>query len=168
MTHPLVIQLQFAREKWLEGLVDLTPEEGNRRFGRMNSISWMLAHLGHFEQWSWLELAGHDKVTTVFDEIDVYKPDVNPPYELMLAAWQQVVDASNPLLEAMTADDMLVHHQWKGKRLNENVGTRIQRHTAHYWYHNGEASAIRQLIDDRPLPQMVGRIPDRAAFERNA
>ena len=168
MTHPLVIQLQFAREKWLETLGDLTEEEGERRFGRMNSISWMLAHLAQFEQWSWLELAGHAKVTDIFDQYEINKPNVVPPFDEMLAAWKQVVAAVDPILEAMTEEDLHIHHVFRGKPLRENVGTRIQRHTGHYWYHNGEANAIRQLIDDRALPQMIGRIPNWAAYDLNA
>lgn len=168
MTHPLVLQLKFAREKFWETLVDISAEHAIQRFGRMNSISWMIGHLAQFEQWSWLELPGQPNATTIFEQYDFYAPNVNPPYDEMVAGWHQVIDAVNPVLEAMTDEDMHIHHMFRGKPIHENVGTRIQRHVGHYWYHNGEANAIRQLIDDRKLPQMIGRIPNWAAYDLNA
>ena len=168
MTHSLVVQLKFAREKFWETLVDISAEHAMQRFGRMNSISWMVGHLAWFEQWSWLELPGHTKATDLLDSYDFYTPDVNPPFEDMKAAWHAVMAGVNPVLEAMTEEDLHVHHMFRGKPTRENVGTRIQRHIDHYWYHNGEANAIRQLIDDRDLPQMIGRIPNWAAYDLNA
>ncbi len=46
MTHPLVLQLQFTRNEFKRGLAGLTDEEARRRFEPINSISWMIAHLG--------------------------------------------------------------------------------------------------------------------------
>lgn len=164
MTHPLVLQYQFAREKWFELLADMPAEQATRRFGRMNSISWTVAHLGHVEQRGFIEFLGHDKVTDIYERYDIYKPNVVPPYEEMVAAWKEITAVSDPLLEALTEEDMHRCPTVNGRQLKENIGTWLQRFTGHIWYHNGEASAIRQLVDDRDLPQMVGSIPEWAAF----
>ena len=36
------------------------------------------------------------------------------------------------------------------------MGTLILRNTYHYWYHTGEAHAIRQMLGHQDLPQFVG------------
>ncbi|MEM7110940.1 MAG: DinB family protein [Chloroflexota bacterium] len=160
MTHPLVLQYQFAREKWFELLADMPAEHAARRFGRMNSISWTVAHLGHVEQRAFIEMLGQPRVTEIYQQYDIYKPNVVPPYDEVMAAWKLVMVTTDPLLEALTEEDM--HRSLLAG--GENIGTWLQRLTGHLWYHNGEASAVRQLIDDRDLPQMVGSIPVWAAF----
>jgi len=54
MTHPLVLQLRFARSEFVRGLEGVTEEEGRHRFEPINSISWMVAHLTWQEQRYWL------------------------------------------------------------------------------------------------------------------
>jgi hypothetical protein len=45
-------------------------------------------------------------------------------------------------------------------RSGENVGTRMQRATYHYFFHTGEAHAIRQQLGHPDLPYFVGDMPD--------
>ncbi len=40
--------------------------------------------------------------------------------------------------------------------MQENIATLLLRNTYHYWFHTGEAHAIRQLLGHRDLPQFVG------------
>jgi hypothetical protein len=42
-----------------------------------------------------------------------------------------------------------------GKPLPANIGTMITRMIYHYWYHNGEIQAIRQLFGHKNLPDFV-------------
>ena len=86
----------------------------------------------------------------------------------MVEAWKTVAAAVDPILEALTEEDMHVHQIIGGKPQAQNVGTWLIRLTTHMWYHNGEACAVRQLIDDRDLPQMVGSIPDWATYASTA
>ena len=43
-----------------------------------------------------------------------------------------------------------------GKPLPESIGTMLLRNTYHYWFHCGEAHAIRQMLGHPDLPQFVG------------
>ena len=45
-------------------------------------------------------------------------------------------------------------------RSGENIGTRILRVTYHYFFHTGEAHAIRQQLGHPDLPYFVGEMPD--------
>jgi hypothetical protein len=45
-----------------------------------------------------------------------------------------------------------------------NVGTFLHRTTYHYWYHLGEAMAIRQSLGHTNLPDFVGDIDGLAAY----
>jgi hypothetical protein len=45
-----------------------------------------------------------------------------------------------------------------GKPVDENVGTLLMRNIYHYWYHTGEAAAVRQMLGHKDLPQFVGDI----------
>ncbi len=43
---------------------------------------------------------------------------------------------------------------------SENFGTKLLRLTYHYFYHTGEAHAVRQQLGHPDLPFFVGAIPD--------
>jgi hypothetical protein len=45
-------------------------------------------------------------------------------------------------------------------RSGESVGTRILRTTYHYFFHTGEAHAVRQQLGHPDLPYFVGDMPD--------
>ncbi len=119
---------------------------------------------GHVEQMAFLEMLGHAKVTDIYDHYNIYQPNVSPPFAEMMAAWQQAAAAVDPLLNALTEEDAHMHRLVRGQPQHENIGTWLLHLTPHMWYHNGEASAIRQLIDDCDLPQMVSSILDWATF----
>jgi hypothetical protein len=55
------------------------------------------------------------------------------------------------------------HLEWEGKPLPENIGTMLLRNIYHYWFHIGEAHAIRQMLGHPDLPQFVGDI-SKAAY----
>ena len=38
----------------------------------------------------------------------------------------------------------------------EDIGTTLLRNIYHYWFHTGEAHAIRQQLGHRDLPEFVG------------
>jgi hypothetical protein len=51
-----------------------------------------------------------------------------------------------------------------GKPVYESIGTLLQRNIYHYWFHSGEALAIRQLLGHTDLPEFVGSFPDWALY----
>jgi hypothetical protein len=84
------------------------------------------------------------------------QPASTPPLDDMWAAWHEITCAADRYLDMLTPEIMQTHLGWEGRRLPESVGTLIHRNTYHYWFHLGEAYAIRQLLGHRDLPEFVG------------
>ena len=167
MTHPLVDQLRFARSELVRGLDSVTEEEGIRRFGPINSISWIVGHLAYQEQTFWIERRGLPiLVPGLHDLVGFRQPASTPPLDEMWSAWRTITAAADPVLDALTIDDLEAHLTVNGQPTRESVGTMLRRTIGHYWFHNGEAQAIRQLLDHTDLPQFVGNIGKEAPYRR--
>lgn len=167
MAHALVDQLRFTRSEFLRGLEGLGEEDAQRRLGSMNCISWNVGHLAWQEQRYWLQrLAG----TTLLPELDrqfCYGcPPLTPPLAAMLAAWNAVIAASDPLLDALATADLTSQRSFgvEGGEFVTSVGNLMQRVIYHYWYHNGENQAIRQTLGHSGLPDFVGDIDVLAPY----
>ncbi len=159
MTHPLVNQLKFAREKWLTGYEGLSAEDAIKRQGDANCPSWMVGHLACFEQLTWCELAQGRLVTEVVKICDFGLPATTPPLDEMLAAWQQIIPICNVYLDTLTDADMMTRLTWpNGKPFWDDIGTTILRHTWHYWYHLGEMQALRSALGHKNLGPYIGKI----------
>ncbi len=155
--HPLVTQLRFARSEFARGLEGVIAEEAQRRFGPMNCISWIIGHLANQEHRYWVMLGQGQSVVTGLNELVGYgKPASTPPLDEMWATWRIVTAAANRYLETVTVELLQTHFQWKGTPVPESIGTVLQRNIYHYWFHNGEASAIRQMLGHTNLPEFVG------------
>jgi hypothetical protein len=165
MTHPLVDQLRFARSEFRRGLVGLSEEEARRRLLPMNCISWMVGHLAWQEQRYWLQRA---QGITLIPELDILvgigKPASTPPLGEMWHAWETITAAGDRYLDALTTDALLDYWTLDGQVLGGSVGTFMQRVIYHYWYHTGEALAVRQMLGTTGLPDFVGNIDDEAPF----
>src|SRR5207245_9688299 len=78
--HPLVTQLRFTRREWIRGLKPVTAEEATRRFGPINPIAWMIAHLAWQEQRYFVEFAQDTVAVPEVKEFAFGKPlAVAPP-----------------------------------------------------------------------------------------
>ena len=164
MAHIVVEQLRLARQKWMEGLDGVSQAEGFKRLGQMNSIGWMVGHLASFEQFAWLEIAQGQVISEAVKACRFGQPPSTPPLDEMVAAWHQIIEASNPYLDSLTNEQLVRHLSWRGQALPDNIGTLIWRFTWHYWYHLGEMQAIRQMLGHKDLPQFVGSIPANVGF----
>ena len=160
MAHPLIAQLRFTRAELLRGLDGVTAEEATRRFGPINPIAWMVGHLAWHEQALWLERA---QGTTVAPAVKVTRfgaPASTPDLDVMLAAWRTITAAADPYLDTLTSKTLQEHWEKDGRRHPESIGTSLLRVTYHYWFHLGEAQAVRQMLGHHDLPQFVGAIND--------
>lgn len=167
MTHPLVEQLRFARSEFFRGLDGVTNEEGVKRFGPINSISWIVGHLADQEQRYWFERRGVPiLVEDLNDRVGFGKPATTPPLDEMWTAWRTIVTASDPFLDALTVDDLEGYLAVTGRPFHDSVGSMLLRIIDHYWFHNGEAQAIRQLLGHTGLPHFVGNIGQQAPYRR--
>jgi hypothetical protein len=74
----------------------------------------------------------------------------------MWAAWRTITQAADEYLDTLTAEVLQQHLEWQGETVPENIGTMLLRNTYHYWFHIGEAHAVRQMLGHGNLPDFVG------------
>lgn len=157
MTHPLVTQLRFARSEFVRGLEGVTPEEALRRLMPMNCLSWMVGHVATQENFYWLRMAQGIKVAPGLHELVGFgRPASTPPWDEMWQVWHEITAAADPYLDSLQASDITQHLLWRAQPVPESIGTMLLRNIYHYWYHTGEAAAVRQLLGHADLPQFVG------------
>lgn len=165
MTHPLVSQLRFTRTEWLRALDGVGDDEARRRFQRMNSIGWMVGHLAWQEQRYWVTFAQGRTIQPRLNELVANgAPASTPPLAEMWDAWRAVTRAADVYLDELTTDQLQATLMRNGKPVFETTGTLLQRTIYHYWYHIGEAQAVRQLLGHTGLPDFVGAIGKEAPY----
>ena len=161
MTHPMVTQLRFARSEFVRCLQGLSAEDARIQLGQMNCISWIVGHLAAHENQVFVYLA-QDKVIQpgLRKTVGYGSPPSAPKLDDMWAAWREVTAQADVYLDTVTTESLQEHFHWKGKPLEESIGTMLYRAIYHYWFHLGEAHAIRQMLGHGDLPQFVGRLHD--------
>lgn len=157
MTHPLVVQLRFARSEFVRCLEGVADDDARKRLGPMNCISWMIGHLANQEHFYWCILGQEKFVAPGLNDLVGYgKPASTPPLEEMWAVWRLVTETADPFLDSLQEAQLSTFLTMNGKALGENIGTQLQRTMYHYWFHTGEAHAVRQQLGHADLPQFVG------------
>jgi uncharacterized damage-inducible protein DinB len=157
MPHTLVTQLRFARSEFLRCLDGLSEDDAVRRLLPMNCISWMIGHLANQEHRYWVILGqGKNIAPGLNDLVGHGQPATTPPLSDMWATWQSVTQAADVYLDTLTADVLQTFFEYEGKPVGENIGTMLLRNIYHYWFHTGEAHAVRQGLGHTDLPQFVG------------
>ena len=143
----------------MRGLDDVSEGDAVRRLMPMNCISWMVGHLADQEQRYWVIFAQKKNVVPDLYELVGYgRPASTPPLGEMWAAWRKVTAAADEYLDTLTPEKMQTFLVRDGKPVDESVGTLLMRNIYHYWYHTGEAAAIRQMLGHTNLPEFVGDI----------
>jgi hypothetical protein len=166
MTHLLVTQLRFARSEFLRGLEGVNEQEAVQRMGEINCISWIVGHLANQEQRYWILRPGAPLLYPDLDGLVGYgSPASTPPLAEMWAAWKEITRAADRYLDTLTPEIMQDYFviPGKGVKVNESIGTLLMRNIYHYWYHLGEAAAVRQMLGHGNLPEFVGPM-DQAAY----
>jgi hypothetical protein len=161
MAHPLVEQLRFTRSEFVRGLAGLADADARKRLLPMNCISWMIGHLAWQEQRYWLFRAQGKMLLPDVNERFAYgAPASTPALEEAWAAWRAVTEAADPWLDTLTTERLQapLAEGWS------NIGTFLRRTTYHYWYHLGEAMAVRQSLGHTDLPDFVGDIDSLAPY----
>jgi len=166
MAHPLVDQLRFTRSEFRRCLEGVTEEDATKRLLPMNSLGWMVCHLAGQERRFWLIWA--QGITHIAPELNEWgantKAANTPPLAGAWAAWHTVTAAVDPFLDALTRDRLQEHLVVDGAPMEANIGTMLHQATYHYWYHNGEANAVRQLLGHAGVPEFVGDIAKEAPY----
>jgi hypothetical protein len=157
MAHHLVRQLHFARSEFIRCLDGISADESLRRFEPMNCISWMVGHLADQENTYWVLGAQNLELAPSLHELVGFgRPASTPQLEEMWDLWKMITKAADRYLESISPEMFESHLEWRGRRRRESVGTMLLRNTYHYWFHLGEAHAVRQLLGHTNLPQFVG------------
>lgn len=157
MPHPLVTQLRFTRSEFQRGMQDITDKEARKRFMPMNSISWIIGHLASQENFYWVQAPQEIKLHPELRKlVGTGQPASTPPLEDMWQAWREITAAADDYLNTLTSEMLTTFIEFRGKPLFESIGTMLLRNIHHYWYHLGEAQAIRQMLGHTDLPQFVG------------
>jgi uncharacterized damage-inducible protein DinB len=158
--YPLVTQLRFARRELQRCLEGVSEEEARRRFMPMNCIAWMVGHLANQENRYWVKFAqGEDLYPGLYELVGFGKPASTPSLREMWAAWKTITEKADRYLDTITPEIAGTFFLKDGKKVPENVGTLLARNLFHYWYHTGEAAAVRQLLGHTNLPQFIGDLP---------
>jgi len=181
MPHPLVSQLRFARSEFARCLEGVSDEEARHRILPMNCISWMVGHMAAQEQYYFVFFPqGKVPHPQLNKSVGFGHPASTPPLAEMWGVWRDVTSAADTFLDALTDEQLPKHLEQdieafedslfgtanaqmlaqKSVRSGENVGTRMLRTVYHYFFHTGEAHAIRQQLGHPDLPYFVGDMPD--------
>lgn len=165
MAHPLVSQLRFTRSEFKRGLAGVSDEDAARRFLPMNSISFIAGHLAWQEQRYFLYYAQEKMMLPEINKLFAYgAPASTPPLSETLAAWEEITRAVDPWLELQTVASLQERVVRKGNVTEVTFGSLLQRTIYHYWYHNGEGQAIRQMLGHTGLGDFVGDIDHEAPY----
>jgi len=159
MTHPLVTQLWFARSEFVRGLQGISAVDATKRLEPMNCISWSVGHLASQEHYLWVELAQDKSIAPDLHALVGYgSPASTPAWEEMWALWHQITETADEYLSTITTETLSTHLERGTETRPEDVGTSLLRNIYHYWFHLGEAHAIRQMLGHPNLPQYVGNL----------
>jgi uncharacterized damage-inducible protein DinB len=158
--HPLVSQLRFARSEFVRCLDSVTDADARRRILPMNCISWIVGHLASQEQYLWVYLAQkHAPYPHLHELVGYGQPASTPPLDEMWTAWRDITQAADTYLDTLTSELLQAYLHWEnGETATESVGTMLQRNLYHYWFHTGEAFAVRQMLGHTSLPEFVGNM----------
>ncbi len=157
MIHPLVTQLRFTRNEFKRCFEGISAEDAIRRFEPMNCLSWIIGHLASQEHYLWLEHAQGRNVSPNLEELVGWRrPASTPPLDDMWEEWTNITREADKFLDSVNEDNVDKHLVWEGKDISEDVGISLLRNIFHYWFHMGEAHAIRQLLGHDRLPSFVG------------
>jgi uncharacterized damage-inducible protein DinB len=155
--HLLVAQLHFSRSEFVRCLEGVTEEDAIRRLMPMNCLSWMVGHLANQEHRYWVIFAqDRNIVPDLYELVGYGKPASTPRLAEMWAAWRKVTAAADDYLDTLTPEKLQGHLLRDGKPVDESIGSLLMRNIYHYWYHTGEASAVRQMLGHANVPEFVG------------
>ena len=166
MTHPLVVQLRFARSELSRGLVNLSDEDAATRVLPMNCISWNIGHLASQEQRNWLtRMQNQTPMPELQRDFGYGSPASTPHFSEVLEAWRAITAECDRYLDTLTTEGLQQPFMVEGQPTVYSIGTLLLRQIYHYWYHIGENMAIRQMLGHRELAEYVGDLHSQAPYE---
>jgi hypothetical protein len=161
MIHPLVTQLRFARSEFVRCFEGVPPEDACRRLEPLNCLSWIVGHLASQEHFLWVQMAQGQNIAPGLRRLVGFRqPASTPPWDEMWDLWKAITRAADTYLDRLTPEMLKTHLEWEGEPIPEDIGITLLRNIYHYWFHLGEAHAIRQMLGHADLPVYVGDMPN--------
>lgn len=163
MTHPLVTQLEFTRQEFVRVMKGVSAEEGERVISPFNSLSFVVAHMASHEHTMFVLLGqGVDmdlEIQVAHSGADASVPSWNDMWD----QWQQVTRQADAYLAQLATEDLHIRLRHGDREVPEVLGHTLLRVIYHYWFHLGEAHAIRQALGHKDIPEFVGAV-DTTSF----
>lgn len=157
--QPLVTQLRFTRNEFIRCLEGVSEEDACRRILPLNCLSWIVGHLASQEHFLWVQMAqGEDVAPGLQQLVGFGQPASTPSWKEMWDFWHLITTKADKYLDHLTVEMLDSHLEWKGEKDRESVGMLLLRNIFHYWFHLGEAHAIRQALGHKSLPEFVGNL----------
>lgn len=157
MTLPLVTQLRFTRKEFTRCMQGVSNADAVKRLEPMNCMSWIVGHLASQEQYLWLQRAkGRTIVPDLYKQVGFQQPASTPPWDEMQSYWHEITTEADRFLDTLTEDMLEKQLVLEDEVISEDIGTSLLRNIYHYWFHLGEAHAIRQMLGHTELPVYVG------------
>jgi uncharacterized damage-inducible protein DinB len=162
--NPYVAQLHFARREFRRCLEGVSEQDALQRVGPINSLGWVVGHLANQEQRYWVMMTVHPRAgmagelpfPELNERVGAGKPASTPPLGEMWEVWRQVTARANDYLDQLDEADLGTTLVWQGQPARYSVGVMLLRNIYHYWFHTGEAHAVRQSLGHHDLPEFVG------------
>jgi hypothetical protein len=137
----------------------VSSEEALRRFLPMNCLSWIVGHLASQEHYLWVQRAqGKDSAPDLQKLVGFGQPASTPDWDEMWTLWHKITTEADIFLDSLSIKMLEKHLSWQGFEAREDIGTSLLRNVYHYWFHMGEAHAIRQMLGHTDLPSFVGNM----------
>jgi hypothetical protein len=137
----------------------VSSEEALQRFEPMNCLSWIVGHLANQEHRLWVQRAqGRNVALELQDLVGYGRPASTPPWDEMWNLWHKITTEADSFLNYMSPEMLETKLTWYREEDPEDVGTSLLRNIYHYWFHIGEAQAIRQMLGHKDLPSFIGNM----------
>jgi hypothetical protein len=132
-------------------------DDARKRLKPMNSLSWIVGHLAGQEHYLWVRIAQDKNIAPGLNELVGFQKQASTPdWSEMWALWRAITWHADKFLDKVTEDLLGNHMVWQDEAMSEDIGTSLLRNIYHYWFHLGEAHAIRQMLGHLDLPVYVG------------
>ncbi|MBI9051912.1 MAG: DinB family protein [Anaerolineaceae bacterium] len=155
--HPLVTQLRFTRQSFLDCITSVPDEDAKKRINQMNCLSWTIGHLANQENHYWVRFAQDIALYPDLNTLVGYgKPASTPEKSEMMSAWREITAKADAYLDTLTSEILETKFISTERVFPETIGTMLLRNIYHYWYHIGEAHTVRELLGHTDLPVYVG------------
>jgi hypothetical protein len=140
----MLIELHYLTRREFERNLDgLTDEDARKRMGKMNCISWIIAHVACQMRAFYVDWPRGKELDERYKPYGYQAKATQPPLAEAMELWREACRDSDAWLQSATEESLLKTYP---SIVNENGGTLLARSNFHTWFHLGEINSIRQML----------------------